>query len=75
MTHTKDRGVIWHLRWRRWWFILIRRLLDSQIFDIAATKDYVFIDIVGARDLLFWISLSPFCAKRGNLLERDSRVL
>lgn len=73
-SRTKDRGVVWHLRWSRM-LVLFGRLDDLQILHIASAEHNVFVDLVAWGNFIVAIGLiSAFCTERCNLLERDCAI-
>lgn len=70
-TYTKDCRVVGNLRWLV--FFDSRSLLNSQIFNITATKDNVFVDLIRWWDFIFRTAFSSFCAEGRYILEGDGR--
>jgi hypothetical protein len=70
-TYSKDGRIIRH-PWLRRHILLGWSLFDSQILDIAATKDNVLIYVVGRRNFVIRISASTFCTEGNNLFKGNS---
>jgi len=60
-TYTEDGGVIGHLRRLR--LVLLGRLDDGQVLDIASTEDNVVVDLVVGRDLVVWVAATAFSSE------------
>lgn len=57
-TYTEDGGVIGDLRRLR--LVLLGRLDNGQVLDIASTEDNVVVDLVIGRDLVVWVAATAF---------------
>lgn len=60
-TYTEDGGVIGDLRRLR--LVLLGRLDNGQVLDIASTEDNVVVDLIIGRDLVVWIAAAAFGAE------------
>ena len=60
-TYTEDGGVIGDLRRLR--LVLLGRLDNGQVLDIASTEDNVVVDLVIGRDLVVWVATTAFGAE------------
>jgi hypothetical protein len=60
-TYTEDGGVIGDLRRLR--LVLLGRLDNGQVLDIASTEDNVVVDLVIGRDLVVWVAATAFGAE------------
>lgn len=60
-TYTEDGGVIGDLRRLR--LVLLGRLDDGQVLDIASTEDNVVVDLVVGRDLVVWVAATAFSSE------------
>ena len=58
MTYTEDGGVIGDLRRLR--LVLLGRLDNGQVLDVASTEDNVVVDLVVGRDLVVWVAAAAF---------------
>lgn len=58
-THSKYSRIIGHLGLL--YGLLLRFFLNSQILHIATAENDIFVDVVGWRYFIFWIS--PFCTE------------
>jgi len=67
VTYSQDGWIIWHLRGCGWRFIA-SALFDSQIFDITAAENNVFVESIG-RPYGFVALLATFCAVRCDVFE------
>lgn len=72
ISYPEYRRVVWH--WRRSRLLLLRRLLDSEIFHIASAEDNVFVYAIRWPNLVGEITASAFCAIGFNILERNRGV-
>ena len=72
-TYTEDGGVIGDLRRLR--LVLLGRLDNGQVFDIAATEHNVVVDLVIGRDLVVWVAATAFGTERLDIFQSDCRVL
>jgi hypothetical protein len=72
-TYTEDGGVIGDLR--RLGLVLLGRLDNGQVLDIAATEDNVVVDLVIGRDLVVGVAAAAFGAERLDIFQGDCRVL
>lgn len=66
-TYTQDSWIIQLRRWDRW--LLLRRLLNPQVLNVASTEYNVFVDIFRARNFPI-APASALRAMRHHLLER-----
>lgn len=64
---SEDGGIIGHLRLRR--AVLFRRGENSQVFNVATTKDDAFVDGVGSGDLEGGIAFAAFGAMTLHILQ------
>lgn len=62
-TYTEDGGVVGHLRGLRG-LVLLRRLDNGQVLDIAAAEDNVVVDLIIGWDLVVWVAATAFGAER-----------
>ena len=60
-TYTEDGGVIGDLRRLR--LVLLGRLDNGQVLDIASTEDNVVVDLVIGRDLVVWVAAAAFSSE------------
>jgi len=60
-TYTEDGGVIGDLRRLR--LVLLGRLDNGQVLDIASTEDNVVVDLVIGRDLVVWVAATAFSSE------------
>lgn len=73
MTYAHDRRVIRHLR--RLALFRCGCLDDVQLLHIAATEDDVFVDLVGAGNLLVRVAFTALGTVRLDIFEGDCRLL
>jgi len=73
-TYTEDSGIIGHLRGLGR-LVLLGRLDNGQVLDIAATEHNVVVDLVIGRDLVVWVAATAFGTERLDIFQSDCRVL